>query len=186
PDGYIGEEIPDFAVVNSLSTPGNVRGTYVPAARSDGAVESFTIGNKTFTAHYMTDDGMFTGYKSGDTYYNWNLYADAINAVGYDLAGHLINSGYEPEQIIEMAQRNALIQEFINSSPVKDFFKGIGNDFVITAKTMMSGPLGYSKASVTDLDGNIVGYNRRMSAGVNAFTSLVPISGAPKGLTLAN
>src|SRR5690606_9758184 len=88
--------------------------------------------------------------------------------------------------IIEMAQRNALIQEYINSSPVKDFFKGIGNDFVITAKTMMSGPLGYSKASVTDLDGNIVGYNRRMSAGVNAFTSLVPISGAPKGLTLAN
>src|SRR5690606_21801753 len=92
PDGYIGEEIPDFAVVNSLSTPGNVKGTDVPAAHSDGAVESFTIGNKTFTAHYMTDDGMFTGYKSGDTYYNWNLYADAINAVGYDLAGHLINS----------------------------------------------------------------------------------------------
>ena len=56
PDG-VKDDMPEFGKVNSLSTPGNVAGTNVPAQHTEGAVESFTIGNRTFRAHYYAPTG---------------------------------------------------------------------------------------------------------------------------------
>jgi hypothetical protein len=182
PDG-VKDDMPDFGKVNSLSTPGNVAGTNVPANHTEGAVESFTIGNRTFRANYYAPTGTFTGYKCGDLYYNYKSYINAIDAVGdYDLTVSLINSGYSPEQLIDVARRNAAIQAYLNRSPVKDFFKGFVNDVYVTGRAMFSGPLGLSKTGFSDLEGNTVGYNQRISAGINTLSSFVPMSGAPKGV----
>lgn len=74
------------------------------------------------------------------------------------------------------------MQAYLNRSPVRDFFKGIVNDIYVTGRTMLSGPLGLSKTGFSDLDGNTVGYNQRISAGINTLSSFVPMSGAPKGV----
>lgn len=175
PDGYVGEDIPDYAVINSVSKPGKVAGTNVNAQHTEGAVESFTIGRKTFTANYNTSDGSFTGYKCGNVYYNSKLYIDLINAYGYPESGYLLGLGLEPEKLLEVYLSYSRAIADINRNPVRDFFKGIANDFYVTGKAMMSGPLGYDKASITDIDGNTVGYNQRISAGVNTFSSFAPL-----------
>lgn len=52
----------------------------------------------------------------------------------------------------------------------EELTKGPVNDLVITTKTLGSGIEGYSKADITDLFGRRVGYDKRMSAGINTLS----------------